>query len=98
MQRFKKEFSLDNGTSTETVLRMIKCSDRKSGKFVYGANGTLTQAARWRIEAIGMIDGMHKATHIGAWAMHNIIHPVNDDFGSIRSLLDSAKRGGCYLP
>ena len=54
MQRFKKEqHSLRQGEPRVCHYRQCPCD--KNGKFVYGANGTLTQAARWRDEAFALL-------------------------------------------
>lgn len=88
MQRFKKEqHSLRQGEPRVCHYRQCPCD--KNGKFVYGANGTLTQAARWRIEAIDCI------AHIADQSQ-----PQHPDTIALRgrSLLASARDGGCRLP
>jgi hypothetical protein len=95
MQRFKK-FTMSNGNADAHGQPVVfgrkygfalahKAANR-FGKFAYGANGTLTQAARWRKQAmndIGLIRGGYQTAEL---------------IGEIRSLLDSARRGGARLP
>ncbi len=111
MQRFKKHLMTHNNVNAHGeispadhiagLFRGFRIRGKQTpcnsyGKFVYGANGTLTQAARWRIAAIEMIDGMHAARHIGAWAMRNSV--IGGGAGGVRDLLQSSREGGCRLP
>ena len=77
------------------------------GKFVYGANNTLTQAARWRIAAhnkrpsakrllVFMRASQRRWAIRPNWGM--LLASARAVVPELRILLDSAKRGGCYLP
>jgi hypothetical protein len=96
MQRFKKEFhSIRQGEPVVCHFRNCPCNRAKGGKFVYGANGTLTQAARWRIQAI------KRAGNIACVCYNSKdqrAHLIRLQVSCIRSLLQSAREGGCYLP
>lgn len=88
MQRFKKEqHSLRQGEARVCHYRQCPCD--KNGKFAYGANGTLTQAARWRRSAIAILDDVVFCRR-----------PADGKIliGQIRGLIDSSRRGGCRLP
>lgn len=60
-----------------------------SGKFIYGANGTLTQAARWRNEAFDAM-GVLRYNGNPAWAAIEVLR--------ISNLLQAARWGGWKLP
>lgn len=89
MQRFKKEYRkvIDGNTPIPlgSVWRRISCD----GKFVYGANGTLTQAARWRKQAVVEIGRIGKALHIETAHFYRC---------TAYDLLKASRRGGCVLP
>jgi hypothetical protein len=59
------------------------------GKFVYGADGGMTQAARWRIQSMGTAAGIYASGCMGA---------AETLAADARALLDSSQRGGCRLP
>ena len=84
MQRFKKHMDSQKFKGE----RFWKCANPITLKFVYGANGTLTQAARWRIDmlaAIGLITAEQG-------------YFVTQRRREIDSLRHSSHEGGCYLP
>lgn len=104
MQRFKKEIITRRGTH---YANGGNCNERASnpfGKFVYGANGTLTQAARWRLNAflhLSMMNvGIQKRVAspgyrtIPGFAFANLAHHAS----AAKSKLQCAREGGCYLP
>lgn len=94
MQRFKKHIT-DNGWYKGMVRQ---CRERNAsganayGKFVYGANGTLTQAARWRDQAMRRLCGTEDRCAL-AFAFEPRAH-----LHAVRQYLDSARQGGCKLP
>ena len=80
MQRFKKHFCDEYGRYSGGHPHMDK-----HGKFVYGANGTFTQAALWRADAavaISLIVAERSWYHATAAC----------------SALEMAKRNGFRLP
>lgn len=96
MQRFKKELIARYGGhwhNTGKGPRINLCASPNHGKFVYGANGSLTQAARWRIGAI-----LNTATRRDIVLDNQGLHQNCMLTISIMSLLDSSRRGGCRLP
>lgn len=62
MQRFKKEMAKAEFKSPH--YRYLAGMAGKGEKFVYGANGTLCQFARWRIEQV-------KDLHNAGWNRRN---------------------------
>jgi hypothetical protein len=95
MQRFKKEFhSIRQGEPVVCHFRNCPCNREKGGKFVYGANGTLTQAARWRAKAMWILCGDDEQ-NIRSAAFG---FAAEDHLWAAKQLLQSAREGGCYLP
>lgn len=99
MQRFKKEYRkvIDGNTPIPlgSVWRRISCD----GKFVYGANGTLTQAARWRGRAIEIQEIAADTLRLHCEGL--LAGSPSGFFATVRQarlLLDSSRRGGCVLP
>jgi hypothetical protein len=93
MQRFKEHIVAKHGADEFSQVPIQ--ADNTTRKFVYGANGTLTQAARWRIQAI------ERAGNIACVCYNSKdqrAHLIRLQVSCIRSLLQSAREGGCYLP
>lgn len=70
------------------------------GKFVYGANNTLTQAARWRIASNAYLVSMRRR-RVELWRVGDrrwVRGLIGMDRAAVRSQRECAKLGGCYLP
>lgn len=108
MQRFKKHVMRAGNVDSQAqpvvfgrrygFVRGHIAADPRTGKFVYGANGTLTQAARWRVAAMREIrmariwyEGHYDLTTKGKYRFY--LAKSNS-----QNLMDSARRGGCRLP
>jgi hypothetical protein len=112
MQRFAKEYfkvmreaeSGKRSWSDLHVKRMRYAMAKNGGRFVYGANGTLTQAARWRLNAFShlslMAVGIQKRITSPAYrtfpgfTLADLTHHAS----AAKSKLQSAREGGCRLP
>lgn len=97
MQRFTRAYLAAQNLNSpqykqERYQAFLRCGDNYC-KFKYGANGTLTQAARWRADAFKTMakrrEMFDENVYISDLAPMTI---------AIRSYLDSAQRGGCRLP
>jgi hypothetical protein len=94
MQRFKKHIT-QNG---QYVGMVRQCRERKApaanayGKFVYGANGTLTQAARWRDQAMRRVCGTEDRCCLA------FVFEPRGHLAAVRELIYRARKGGFRLP
>jgi hypothetical protein len=90
MQRFKKERRLKFERGQRMAFQ-YGAADR-NGRFVYGANGTLTQAARWRDQAMRRVGGTEDRCALA------FVSEARGHLAAVREFLDSARKGGCRLP
>lgn len=94
MQRFKKHIT-KNGQYRGMVRQ---CRERSApaanayGKFVYGANGTLTQVARWRDQAMRRVGGTEDRCSLA------FVCDPRTHLATAREFLASARKGGFRLP
>lgn len=110
MQRFKKHLMTHNNVNAHGeispadhmagLFRGFRIRGKQTpcnsyGKFVYGANGTLTQAVRWRIQALKRASDI-ACTYYNSKDQR--AHLIRLQVSCIRSLLQSAREGGCRLP
>lgn len=66
------------------------------GKFVYGTNGTLTQAARWRIQAIRALRNARFGYEMDLETPFRYLAEYTRE--SVSKLMTSSRASGCVLP